>query len=78
MLERVPVCINLFVVLESIWDKKVKWSVRNYKKKDLVITIEFEPLEFSDQHRVSICSPDLHPEPSRIVIKVLPMFNIQM
>ncbi|XP_067235404.1 interleukin-17 receptor A [Chanodichthys erythropterus] len=61
--------ITNITVPESIWDKKVKWSVRNYKKKNLVITIEFEPLEFSDQHRVSICSPDLHPEPSRIVIK---------
>lgn len=70
--------MNMFVILESIWDKKVKWSVRNYKENDLVITIEFDPLEFSDQYKVFICSPDLHPEPSRTVIKVLPMFNIQM
>lgn len=51
--------------------------MRNSKKNDLVITIEFEPLEFSDQYKVSICSPDLHPEPSHIVIKVCSIFRFK-
>uniref|UniRef100_A0A672SEE3 Interleukin-17 receptor A-like n=1 Tax=Sinocyclocheilus grahami TaxID=75366 RepID=A0A672SEE3_SINGR len=57
------ITVNLFVILEHIWDTKVKWSVPKYKENgDLVITIEFEPEEFSDQYKVSICSPDLHPD----------------
>ncbi|XP_058623043.1 interleukin-17 receptor A [Onychostoma macrolepis] len=58
------------IVPERIWDTKVEWSVRKDKENgDLVITIEFQPEEFSDQYKVSICSPDLQPEPFHIVIK---------
>ncbi|XP_016117788.1 interleukin-17 receptor A-like [Sinocyclocheilus grahami] len=57
-----PMITNI-TVPEHIWDTKVKWSVPKYKENgDLVITIEFEPEEFSDQYKVSICSPDLHPD----------------
>ncbi|KAK7117645.1 hypothetical protein R3I94_023015 [Phoxinus phoxinus] len=55
--------ITNITIPESFWNKEVKWSVRN-----LVMTIGFEPPEFSDQYKVSI-SPDLHPESSHIVIK---------
>ncbi|XP_073687502.1 interleukin-17 receptor A [Garra rufa] len=62
--------ITNITVPERIWDTEVKWSVQNYKENgDLVITVEFEPEMFSDQYKVSICSPDLHPEPFHTVIK---------
>uniref|UniRef100_A0A9J7WWF6 SEFIR domain-containing protein n=2 Tax=Cyprinus carpio TaxID=7962 RepID=A0A9J7WWF6_CYPCA len=55
--------ITNITVPECIWNPKEKWSVTKCKENgDLVITIEFEPVQFSDQYKVSICSPDLHPE----------------
>lgn len=70
--------VNLFVILDRIWDMTVKEpSVRKDEENgDLVITIEFKPEEFSDQYKVSFCSPDLQPEPFHIVLKVLLMFSI--
>ncbi|KAK2867247.1 hypothetical protein Q8A67_025364 [Cirrhinus molitorella] len=64
--------ITNITVPERIWDTKVKWSVQIYKENgDLMIRIivVFEPEKFSDQYKVSICSPDLHPELFHIVIK---------
>ncbi|XP_026094800.1 interleukin-17 receptor A-like [Carassius auratus] len=55
--------ITNITVPEHIWDPKEKWSVSKCKENgDLVITIEFEPVQFSDQYKVSICSLDLYPD----------------
>ncbi|XP_059392095.1 interleukin-17 receptor A [Carassius carassius] len=62
--------ITNITVPDRFWDMKVERSVRKDKENgNLVITIEFEPGEFSDQYKVSIFSPDLQPEPFHIVIK---------
>ncbi|XP_073799206.1 interleukin-17 receptor A isoform X2 [Danio rerio] len=60
--------INM-TVPERIWATEVKWSVKKSKDDILVMTIEFEPGEFSDQYKVSICSPDFHPETSQDIIR---------
>uniref|UniRef100_A0A8C2DQ09 SEFIR domain-containing protein n=1 Tax=Cyprinus carpio TaxID=7962 RepID=A0A8C2DQ09_CYPCA len=63
--------ITNITVPDRIWDMTVKEpSVRKDEENgDLVITIEFKPEEFSDQYKVSFCSPDLQPEPFHIVFK---------
>ncbi|XP_052454420.1 interleukin-17 receptor A [Carassius gibelio] len=62
--------ITNITVPDRFWDMKVERSVQKDKGNgNLVITVEFEPGEFSDQYKVSICSPDLQPELFQTVIK---------
>ncbi|XP_051545876.1 interleukin-17 receptor A [Myxocyprinus asiaticus] len=61
--------ITTITVPENIWNHKPCWSVGNIKKNDLALTVHFKSEEFSDQYIVSVHSPDLHPEPSKVVKK---------
>ncbi|XP_055048697.2 interleukin-17 receptor A [Misgurnus anguillicaudatus] len=56
-------------VPENIWNPNLIWTADNDNENKMVITINFKPEKLSEQYRVSIHSPDLHPEPSLIALK---------